>query len=82
MPKLIIGIVQGILNNLPQIIMSGPQIIMALIEGLISAIPELILAIPTLIQSIVDTFLGYDWGSIGTNIVDGIKTDSCTCGRA
>ena len=72
-PKLIIGIVQGILNNLPQIIMSGPQIIMALIEGLISAIPELILAIPTLIQSIVDTFLGYDWGSIGTNIVDGIK---------
>ena len=72
-PKLIIGIVQGILNNLPQIIMSGPQIIMALIEGLISAIPELILAIPTLIQSIVDTFLGYDWGSVGTNIVDGIK---------
>ena len=72
-PKIIIGIVQGILNNLPQIIMSGPKIIMALIEGLISAIPELILAIPTLIQSIVDTFLGYDWGSIGTNIVDGIK---------
>lgn len=72
-PKLIIGIVNGIIANLPQIILAGPQIIMALIEGLISAIPELILAIPTLIQSIVDTFLGYDWGSIGTNIVDGIK---------
>ena len=72
-PKLIIGIVQGILNNLPQIIMSGPQIIMALIEGLISAIPDLVQAVPTLIKSIVDTFLGYDWGSIGSNIVDGIK---------
>lgn len=72
-PKLIIGIVQGILDNLPQIIMSGPKIIMALIEGLISAIPDLILAVPTLIKSIVDTFLNYDWGSIGRNIVSGIK---------
>lgn len=72
-PKLIIGIVQGILDNLPQIIMSGPQIIMALIEGLISAIPDLVQAVPTLIKSIVDTFLNYDWGSIGRNIVSGIK---------
>lgn len=72
-PKLIIGIVQGILNNLPQIIMSGPKIIMALIEGLISAIPDLVQAVPTLIKSIVDTFLNYDWGSIGSNIVSGIK---------
>nr|DAG49752.1 MAG TPA: tail tape measure protein [Caudoviricetes sp.] len=72
-PKLIIGIVNGIIANLPQIILAGPQIIMALIEGLISAIPDLIMAIPMLIQSIVDTFLGYDWGSIGSNIVDGIK---------
>ena len=72
-PKLIIGIVKGILDNLPEIIMSGPKIIMALIEGLISAIPDLIMAIPTLIKSIVDTFMGYDWGSIGSNIVDGIK---------
>ncbi len=72
-PKLIIGIVQGILDNLPEIIMSGPQIIMALIEGLISAIPDLVQAVPTLIKSIVDTFLNYDWGSIGRNIVSGIK---------
>lgn len=72
-PKLIIGIVQGILDNLPEIIMSGPKIIMALIEGLISAIPDLVQAVPTLIKSIVDTFLNYDWGSIGRNIVSGIK---------
>lgn len=72
-PKLIIGIVQGILDNLPQIILAGPQIILALIEGLISAIPDLVQAVPTLIKSIVDTFLNYDWGSIGSNIVSGIK---------
>ena len=72
-PKLIIGIVNGIIANLPQIILSGPQIIMALIEGLISAIPDLVMSIPTIIKSIVDTFLNYDWGSIGSNIVSGIK---------
>lgn len=72
-PKIVQAIIQGIINNLPQIILAGPQIIMALIEGLIGAIPDLIMAIPTLIASIVDTFLNYDWGSIGTNIVDGIK---------
>lgn len=72
-PKLIIGIVNGIIANLPQIILSGPQIILALIEGLISAIPDLVMSIPTIIKSIVDTFLGYDWGSIGSNIVSGIK---------
>lgn len=72
-PKLIIGIVNGIIANLPQIILSGPQIILALIEGLISAIPDLVQAVPTLIKSIVDTFLNYDWGSIGRNIVSGIK---------
>lgn len=72
-PKLIIGIVNGIIANLPQIILAGPQIILALIEGLISAIPDLVQAVPTLIKSIVDTFLNYDWGSIGSNIVSGIK---------
>lgn len=40
---------------------------------LISAIPDLVQAVPTLIKSIVDTFLNYDWGSIGRNIVSGIK---------
>ena len=72
-PKLISGIVNGIIANLPQIILAGPQIILALIEGLISAIPDLVQAVPTLIKSIVDTFLNYDWGSIGRNIVSGIK---------
>ena len=72
-PKIILAFIQGIINNLPQIILAAPQIITALIEGMLSAIPSLVLAIPTLIKSIVDTFLAYDWGSIGTNIVDGIK---------
>lgn len=72
-PNLILGIVQGIIDNLPEIIMAGPKIIAALATGLIEAIPDIIMVIPQLIRSIVDTFLSFDWGSIGKNIVEGIK---------
>ena len=72
-PNLILGIVQGIIDNLPELIMAGPKIIAALATGLIEAIPDIVMVIPQLIRSIVDTFLSFDWGSIGKNIVDGIK---------
>lgn len=72
-PNLILGIVQGIIDNLPEIIMAGPKIIAALATGLIEAIPDIVMVIPQLIRSIVDTFLSFDWGSIGKNIVEGIK---------
>ena len=72
-PNLILGIVQGIIDNLPEIIMAGPKIIAALATGLIEAIPDIVMVIPQLIRSIVDTFLSFDWGSFGKNIVDGIK---------
>lgn len=72
-PNLILGIVQGIIDNLPEIIMAGPKIIAALATGLIEAIPDIVMVIPQLIWSIVDTFLSFDWGSIGKNIVEGIK---------
>nr|DAW55674.1 MAG TPA: tail tape measure protein [Caudoviricetes sp.] len=72
-PNLILGIVQGIIDNLPEIIMAGSKIIAALATGLIEAIPDIVMVIPQLIRSIVDTFLSFDWGSIGKNIVEGIK---------
>lgn len=72
-PNLILGIVQGIIDNLPEIIMAGPKIIAALATGLIEAIPDIVMVIPQLIRSIVDTFISFDWGSIGKNIVEGIK---------
>lgn len=72
-PNLILGIVQGIIDNLPEIIMAGPKIIAALATGLVEAIPDIVMVIPQLIRSIVDTFFSFDWGSIGKNIVEGIK---------
>ena len=72
-PNLIIALVEGILDHLDEIILAGVKVTGALIKGLIKAIPDIIMAIPRVISSIVDTFLSFDWGSIGKNIVEGIK---------
>lgn len=72
-PSLIIGIVNGIIQNLDKIIVAAPQIILALAQGLIGAIPSLVAAIPQLILAIVHAFTSYDWGSLGKNLVTGIK---------
>lgn len=72
-PTLITNLVTSIGSELPIIIQAAIEIVLALVEGLITAIPALIAAIPELIVSIVDAFMNYDWGSLGTAIVDGIK---------
>ena len=72
-PNLIIGLISGFTDNLPTLILYAPSILAAIGEGLIHAIPDLLLVIPRVIISIVDTFKSYDWKSIGTNLMSGLK---------
>lgn len=72
-PTLIIAFINGIVNNLDKIILAAPQIIVSLVTGIVGAIPELIAAVPRIIAAIADTIRNYDWGSIGRNIVQGLK---------
>ena len=62
-----------LLANLPQILQTGIELIAQLVVGLIQAIPKVVAAIPQIIQSIVNAFGEFDWKSIGSNIIDGIK---------
>ena len=73
LPQIIASIVNTLANNLPAIINAGVQILIALITGLIQAIPQLIGAIPQIIGAVKDAFGNVDWGSIGLNIITGIK---------
>lgn len=72
-PNLILGLIQGFTENLPTLILYAPSILAAIGEGLIQAIPDLLLVIPRVIISVVDTFKAYDWKSIGTSIMTGLK---------
>ena len=71
--EVVAKIVVTIVEHLPEILQAGIDILKMLITGLINTIPDLVAAIPRIIQSIKDSFLQYDWGAIGSNIIDGIK---------
>ena len=70
----IVRFVASIGQNLPQILQSGITIIGKLAAGLIRAIPNLVGQIPAIISAIVNAFTSQNWGSIGINIISGIRT--------
>lgn len=70
--RMIQTFVNTIIQNLPTIVSQGITIVGKLVSGLIQAIPSIVAAIPRLISAIVNGFRGYDWLSIGRNIVSGI----------
>ena len=63
---------------LPDLLQQGFVLIGELIAGIISAIPDVIESIPKVITGICDTFAEWDWGEIGSNIVDGIANGILT----
>ena len=62
-----------IATHLPQILQQGILILGKLAAGLIQAIPQVISCVVQLITTMVRQFGQYDWKSIGTNILIGIK---------
>lgn len=73
MVSLLVRLVATIAQNAPQFLAKGIELIGKLAAGLIQAIPKAVAAIPQIIRGIVSAFKGYDWGSIGRNIIDGVK---------
>lgn len=72
-PAIIGSFVSGVLANLPQIISAGIAMLVNLAVGLVQAVPQLIGQIPAIISSVVTAFTSYDWGSVGMQIINGIK---------
>lgn len=72
-PTIIGQLVSSILQNLPKILTTGIQIILKLAAGLIAAVPQMIAQIPAIISQIKNAFTNVDWGSVGSNIISGIK---------
>lgn len=62
-----------ITEKLPEILEMGMNLLGELIVGIIKQIPELIKAIPKVISGITDTFSKFDWQSVGSNLLEGIK---------
>lgn len=67
-----VDLIAEIASHLPEFLEKGIELLGQVGAGLIQAIPDLIANIPVIISNIVDTFMSYDWLSIGVNIISGI----------
>ena len=59
--------------NLAMLIETAIELVLAIGVGIVKAIPQLLVSVASLIGSIFTNFFTADWGSIGTNLVDGLK---------
>lgn len=63
-----------IVSHLPEILAKGIELIGQLAAGIIQAIPTVVGAIPEVIAGIKAKFTEINWGEVGHNIIEGIKT--------
>lgn len=66
------GFIDGLVQNLPEIVATGVTLLGELVVGILSAIPDLIAAIPEIFSAAVTAFQSQDWASIGRNVISGI----------
>ncbi len=71
-PDFIMGLVDAVIDNAPEMIASGIEIIVKLAVGLIEAIPKLIEKIPEIFAAVKQAFANVDWLSLGRDIIHGI----------
>ena len=62
----------ALLENIPALIECAVQLFIALAQGIPQAIPTVIEGIPTMINAIVDALMGYDWLSLGAELITGV----------
>lgn len=70
---LVIALVRYIVENAPQLIQSGIELIGKLVTGLIQALPKIGEGVGKIIDRIKQGFADIDWGSVGRQIIEGIK---------
>lgn len=73
-PEIIGNLVDALCDPamLGKLIEGALQLMIALAGGLIQALPQLLLSIPRIILGIKEAFTDYDWGALGTSLLQGL----------
>ena len=77
-----INFISMVKSHLPQILQTGVELIGELLAGIIRSAPDIIAAIPGIIYDVARTFLSYNWGSVGSDIIAGIARGIANAGGA
>lgn len=70
--QIIAEIVKGLTDNTAELLIAALKLIQALAEGLIKAIPELLKSCDDICESIKDSFINFDWDTVGQNIIGNV----------
>lgn len=73
-------VIAAIASNLPKFLQKGIELIGKIAAGILQAIPTVVGKIPQVISGIVNAFGKYNWGSIGTNLINGIANGVMNAG--
>jgi phage-related protein len=71
--SIIARLLATLLQNAPRLLQQGVTLIGQLAMGIIRAIPKVVATVPQIFSKVFSAFRGINWGSIGSNIIDGIK---------
>lgn len=71
-PVLMARFASAIIAKIPRLLAVAVEILAKLAMYMISSVAHLLAAVPQLFISLVNSFKSMDWGSIGSNILDGI----------
>lgn len=71
--SIVARMIATLIQNLPRMLQQGVQLIGQLAMGIIRAIPKVVSTVPQIFSKVFSAFRGINWGSIGSNIIDGIK---------
>ncbi len=72
--EVIASILASIGEHLPEILQKGLELLGQLLAGIIEAIPQIPGKIMEVINAIKEQFTSFDWGQIGSDLIDGIKS--------
>jgi phage-related protein len=71
--RVLAQLIQTIIRNLPQFLAQGIQMIGKIATGIIRAIPQVVRTVPSIFSRIAGAFRGINWGSLGSQVINGIK---------
>lgn len=72
-PKIISNLVTALIASIPKLLTAAINIMLSLGKFLVQSTGNLLKAIPDIFKQMVTKFKSLDWGSIGQNLIDGIK---------
>ena len=71
--RMVASFLATVTQNLPSFLAKGIEILGKVVAGIIQSIPSIVTAAGDAVKQAASAFTSYDWGSIGTNIINGIK---------